>query len=298
MMLDLESVRLFVLAADLASLTRAAEAAGTVQPVVSQRLKALEEKLGRRLLDRTPRFVRPTAEGAAFLIRARDLLDRHDEALNFAGEAPVRFRLGVSDHAFGVAAPDILRALRAALPPSAALDIRLGPSQAARIAFDAGELDAAVVRREVGGAEGEVLGADPLGWRAGEGFVLPSGGPIPLALLAAPCGVRAAALRALDDAGRPWREALVAGSCTALVAGVRAGLGVAPMGRLASGELPDQGPALALPPLADSEIVLFARTGSRAAAEAVRALSAGIRASLGASSAGSPRRRRPNRTRT
>ena len=41
-MLDLESVRLFVLALEFGNLTRAAEAAGTVQPAVSARLKALE----------------------------------------------------------------------------------------------------------------------------------------------------------------------------------------------------------------------------------------------------------------
>jgi len=41
-MLDLESVRLFVLVVDFGNLTRAAQAAGTVQPVVSQRLRALE----------------------------------------------------------------------------------------------------------------------------------------------------------------------------------------------------------------------------------------------------------------
>lgn len=66
MMLDLESVRLFVLVVDLGSLTRAAEAAGTVQPVVSQRLKALEAALGRKVLERTPRFVRLTQDGAIF----------------------------------------------------------------------------------------------------------------------------------------------------------------------------------------------------------------------------------------
>ena len=51
-MLDLASVRLFVLAAELGNLTRAAEAAGTVQPVVSARLKGLEAALGRKLLAR------------------------------------------------------------------------------------------------------------------------------------------------------------------------------------------------------------------------------------------------------
>ena len=80
-MLDLESVRLFLLAADFGGLTRAAEAAGTVQPVVSQKIKSLEAKLGRRLLERSPRFVRLTEAGTAFLGPARALLEAHDRAV-------------------------------------------------------------------------------------------------------------------------------------------------------------------------------------------------------------------------
>ena len=60
-MLDLASVRLFILAVEFENLTRAAEAAGTVQPVVSNRIKGLEAALGRKLLERTPRFVCQTA---------------------------------------------------------------------------------------------------------------------------------------------------------------------------------------------------------------------------------------------
>jgi DNA-binding transcriptional LysR family regulator len=81
MMLDLEDVRLFVLVADHGNLTRAAEAAGTVQPVVSQRIKKLETALGRKLLDRSPRLVRLTAAGTDFLERSRALLIAHDAAI-------------------------------------------------------------------------------------------------------------------------------------------------------------------------------------------------------------------------
>jgi len=280
-MLDLESVRLFLLAAEFGNITRAAEAAGTVQPAASARLKALEARLGRRLLDRTPRFVRLTADGAAFLPLARALLAAHDAALRPPDAPALRVAVGLSDHAVGLALPPLLRRLRAALPPHAALELRGGTSIPLREAFEAGTLDAAVLRREAGGSEGEVLGEDPLGWRGASAFALPAGAPLPLALLAPPCGVRATAERTLDAAGRPWREAVRGGSCAVILAGAAAGLGVAPMGRVAAGGMPDLGPALGLPPLPRSEIVLLGRAASPEAAAAIRALAAGMRAALG-----------------
>lgn len=279
-MLDLESVRLFVLAADLGNLTRAAEAAGTVQPVVSQRLKALETRLGNRLLERTPRYVRLTEDGVAFLPRARALLASHEDALRFADEPPFRFTIGASDHALGLSAEAVFRRLRRALPGGAVIEVRMGLSQDMQALFDAGRVDAAILRRERGGSGGEVLGSDPLGWRAADDAVCPAGMPVPLATLAAPCGVRAAAIRHLDQARMPWREAFVAGSCTSLLAGIRAGCGVAPMGMMASGGMVDRGPALGLPALPDSQIVLLARAGSAAAAAAIRALAAELKAHL------------------
>lgn len=279
-MLDLESIRLFVLAADLGSLTRAAEAAGTVQPVVSQRLRLLEERLGCRLLDRNPRRVVPTADGTAFLERARPLLAAHDAALGFREqEAVLEFRLGISDHALGLGAEPLFQRLRAALPGHCRMEVRVGLSQALRTSFDQGALDAVIIRREAGGVEGESLGADMLGWR-GVAAAWTPGTPLPLLTLGAPCGVRAQAIRALEEAGIAWRESLVAGSCALLAAAARAGLGVAPMGRLAAGDLPDLGPQLALPVLKPMELMLLGRQHEARMALVLRALVAGVRASL------------------
>lgn len=278
-MLDLFSVRLFVLAIELGNLTRAAEGAGTVQPVVSARIKGLEAALGRQLLERTPRFVRPTADGFAFLPKARALLAAHDEAVQLDRHPGMRFALGASDHALGSGLEHVVRHLRAALPSRSTIELRLGMSQHVRAAFDTGELDAVIIRRETGGSDGEVLGTDPLGWRAmaetGE-----EDGVIPLATLGLPCGVRAAAIRQLDAADRRWRDAFTGGSCTALLAAVRAGLGIAPMGAIASGRLEDVGPRLRLPTLPASEIVMFARAGAPASRAAAGALEAAVRTLL------------------
>ena len=79
--LDLDAVAAFVMVADLRSFTRAAEAAGVTQSAISLKLKRLERQLGRRLIERTPRLVRLSADGAGFLDRARDLLAAHDRAV-------------------------------------------------------------------------------------------------------------------------------------------------------------------------------------------------------------------------
>jgi DNA-binding transcriptional LysR family regulator len=277
--LDLASVRLFILAVEFGNLTRAAEAAGTVQPVVSARIKKLETALGRRLLERTPRFVRPTQDGLAFLAKARTLMAAYDEAARNDDRPSLRFALGASDHALGTGLEDVIRRVRAVLPPSSVIEFRTGMSQPLRASFDDGELDAVIIRREVGGSDGEVLGTDPLGWRS-SGLTEVTDGIIPLATLGAPCGVRALAVRHLEAAGRAWRDAFVGGSCAALVAAVQSGLGIAPLGAVASGQMTDVGPRLGLPALPPSEIVMFVRTNSRTTNAAAQALAAAVQTML------------------
>src|SRR6266536_1320917 len=97
--LDIDTVRAFLLVAELQSFTRAAEALGTTQAAVSMKLQRLETVVGKRLVERSPRAVALTDGGAAFLHHARILIEAHDRALT--GEQPVRrqLSLGISDHA-------------------------------------------------------------------------------------------------------------------------------------------------------------------------------------------------------
>ena len=70
--LDLDAVKAFVLTAELQSFTRAADALDSTQSAISLKLRRLEDQLGRRLLERTPRQVRLSAEGGRFYgLRAR-----------------------------------------------------------------------------------------------------------------------------------------------------------------------------------------------------------------------------------
>src|SRR5579864_3409059 len=99
--LDVEAVQAFVLAADLNSFTRAAEALDTTQSAVSLKIKRLEEGLGRKLLERTPRLVRLSADGNAFLEPARHLVAAHHGAIGSFGLEPRRLVVGISHHIVG-----------------------------------------------------------------------------------------------------------------------------------------------------------------------------------------------------
>jgi len=72
---DLVSLRLFVDAARLRSLSRAARAHQLSQPSASARVAGLERLLGLRLLERGPTGSRPTAAGRALLPHAAALLE-------------------------------------------------------------------------------------------------------------------------------------------------------------------------------------------------------------------------------
>ncbi|WP_441006231.1 LysR substrate-binding domain-containing protein, partial [Burkholderia pseudomallei] len=64
------------------------------------------------------------------------------------------------------------------------------------------------------------------------------GEPLPLAVLPGACGVRAAALRALERAGVRWRERFTGGGVAAVAAAAAAGLAVCPLARRAAPALP------------------------------------------------------------
>jgi len=275
--LDVDAVRAFALVAELQSFTRAAQATGTTQSAVSLKLKRLEDRLATQLVERTPRSVRLTASGANFLERARDLLAAHDRAL--AGLQPTERRLtiGISDHVAGPGLANLIARVNA-FDPSLRLDVRIDFSHALLEKFDAGDLDAGIIRREGSRRGGELLLEDEFGWFAGANFRHKPGEKLRLAMLASPCGVRAHAIRSLDKARVNWIEAFTGGGVTAVVAAVTCGLAIAPLARrLAPPGVLDVGPTLSLPALGRSKVVLHSRLSDAHARAALRTLAAAFR---------------------
>ncbi|VVD65141.1 LysR family transcriptional regulator [Pandoraea pneumonica] len=278
--LDLDAVDAFVRIAEFGSFTRAAEAMLTTQAAVSLKLKRLEDRLGFRLFERTPRYVELSVQGAAFLEHARELLKVHDRALSSVAGTRQRLTIGISDHVAGPELPALIARMNAQ-DPKLLIEIRIGSSCDLLQSFDRREFDTVIVRLHDGRSDGEVLAEEKFGWFAAPSWQHRSDEPLPVATLAEPCGVRVMAGKMLDAAGVPWTEIFVGGGVAAVTAAVMAGLGVA---ALAPRMLPfgaiDVGPRLGLPDLPRLPVLLHTRIKDGPARETIAALSAAFRAAV------------------
>lgn len=278
--LDLDAVQAFVRIAELGSFTRAAEAGRTTQSAVSLKLKRLEDRLGCRLIERTPRSVQLSARGAAFLEHARELLEVHDRAFATVTGTRRRLTLGISDHVAGPELPALIARMNAQ-DPQLVIEIRIGSSADLLQSYDRRELDTVIVRLHAGRDDGELIAEERFGWFAAPHWQHRADEPLPVATMTEPCGVRALASRLLDEAGVPWAEIFVGGGVAAVSAAVMAGLGVAALARrmLPFGAV-DVGPRLGLPELPRLPVLLHTRVATGRPRDALAALSAALRTAV------------------
>ena len=73
--MDLRQLEIFAKVAELGSFSRAAEALHLTQPTVSEHIRALEDEVGIRLLDRLGRGAAVTRAGHLLLSYARTFLE-------------------------------------------------------------------------------------------------------------------------------------------------------------------------------------------------------------------------------
>lgn len=262
-MLDLELLQTLVCVVDERSFTRAGERVHRTQSTVSQQIRKLEERVGRPLLlrDRTGTQITPTAQGELLTNYARRLLALAQEAEDvFASEGAVLpVRVGVPED-FDARRMSALLSGFSAQQPGLRLATISGMSTDLKHKLAQGELDLALVKRSPG--EGECLAAWPetLVWVQGQGFALPPGEPIPLALFPQGCVYRQRALRGLDKARRRWRQAFGRHSLTGIQAVVASGLAISVLPTTAL--LPEHQRCEGLPELAPTELALVAASGA------------------------------------
>ena len=274
--LDVDAVRAFVMIADHRSFTRAAEALSTTQGAISVKLKRLEDRVGQKLIERTPRQVRLSAQGEIFVGLARDFLSAHERALAALSGTRRQFRLGIAIHVMGPEVPTLLARLKA-LDPALTIEVRLDNSRELLDAYENGALDAVIIRNDDDRRDGEVLGPDHFGWFASTSFEHRVGDPLPLAACSPYCNIRDFATRLLDRAAIPWVEVFVGGT-PACAAAISAGLAIAAFPyRLAPKDTIEVSDRFGLPPLPSHEIVLHSSLSDPKTKETLRAITAAFR---------------------
>jgi LysR family transcriptional regulator, hydrogen peroxide-inducible genes activator len=118
--MEMHQLRYAVAVARLRNFSRAAESCHVSQPSLSQAVAKLEEELGERIFERGRGGVVVTRQGAAFLERARRILDEVSMAMRDAGEAGGglrgELRVGVLPTIAPYLLPSAVRAFRASHP--------------------------------------------------------------------------------------------------------------------------------------------------------------------------------------
>jgi DNA-binding transcriptional LysR family regulator len=263
---DLDLLRTFVAIVDSGGFTRAAERVGRTQSTVSLQIKKLEDGLGRRVFEREPgRDLQLTPDGEILLTYARQMLRLGDEARSRLMEPDIAgtVRLGTPEDFASTHLPDVL-ARFARAHPRVALDVNCDFTVNLLDGFSKGQYDLVLFKREPQGPGGGIgVWRELLVWTASSRLVLSPAEPLPLVLAPVPDVYRKRALASLDAMKRPWRIVYTSPSLNGLQAAVQAGLGVTvlpkemvPPGFVLLG--PEQG----LPPLPDTEIVLYRAPGA------------------------------------
>ncbi len=239
--LDIDLLRSFVAIAETGVLGKAAARVGRTQSALSMQMRKLEAIVGQPLLYRTGRGVTLTATGERLLLRAAELLRKHDEALADVRGAQLSgvLRFSCPDDYAVVFLPYLLQGF-ASLHPGVQLEVICAPTPRLHelLARHAVDLALVSVAGGAGGAGGDAAGSEvirhePLVWVGQRGGASAALNPLPLALASPDALDHVLPRQALDAAGRAYRLAYASSSLTGLVGMARSGQAVIVLTRTA-----------------------------------------------------------------
>ncbi|TCM14186.1 DNA-binding transcriptional LysR family regulator [Novosphingobium sp. PhB165] len=216
-------LRSFVAIVDTGSMLHASERVFVSQSALSLQIKRLEELLQQALFHREGRRLTLTQSGELMLDYARKVLTLHDEAVaavtagHFTGPA----RIGMVQD-FAEMLLSGLLARFAELHPEAQLYSRVAGTAELIGQLERRQLD--IVLGFAAHNDPNAIASAPMAWYGKAELALLD--TVQLAVLEPPCRFREAAIRALEDAGRPYRISVETPNLTALRAAVDAGLGL------------------------------------------------------------------------
>lgn len=231
MQLSPDLLRTFVTTASTLNFTHAAQKLHLTQSAVSMQINRLEKDLGKALFRRITRGVELTNDGERLLKYSRRLLALHDEAVASLKKPELDglIRLGSAEDYASQHLPGILRRF-GKFYPQVQVDLYCGLSTDLLEMLHRGEIDLCLCNSASGENGGTFLRNEPVVWVAPEEIEIEKKFPLPLAVFHTGCMFRKWAMQALADQGIPYRIAYSSPSISGVLAAVRAGLAIAPVG--------------------------------------------------------------------
>ena len=222
---DLISLRSLVAVVEEGGFSAAAKRINRTQSAISLQIAKLEERLNKKLLERTSRVTTVTPAGETFVSYARRILELADEAILAvtAPEETTLLRVGFAEYLVPQHLHTLLARFRRA-HPNCDLSLVLGSGSTLIEAMERGELDVVFAGPEAD--NGQVLWEEPLVWTGTSSLADDPAAPIELVLMHPPCSYRRIAFDALTKAAMPWKLSIDANSVQAVQSAIRAGLGV------------------------------------------------------------------------
>jgi len=223
-------LRAFLAVADIGTVSGAAVLLNRTQAAVSMQIRRLEDLTGATLFTRTTKGLKLTGKGEQLMPYAREIAALNEEIGRRLGGASVagRIRLGVVEDFAATRLIDTLSAFRLQ-HPLVEVDIIVEANRRLAAMLEAGELDAAVC--DIACLERRPLHiwTETLHWTARADLALPPGETLPVIMFEPDCPWNVTTIAALSQPGIKWRGVCVASTLIAMMAAVRAGLGIVPM---------------------------------------------------------------------
>lgn len=224
-------LRTFIAAAQTRNFTQAAKQVNRTQSAVSMQIRKLEGEMGKTLFRRVSRGVELTADGKTLLLYARRLLRLHDEAIASLVEPDLEglIRLGAPEE---YASPHLHGILRrfAIQYPLVRVDLYCDLSNALLKMLQHGDLDLCLCNSQGVEQGGDFLRHEPIVWIGPIDAEPEKESPLPLAVFHHGCIYRQWALQALEKNRIAYRVAYSSPSIAGVLAAVRSGFAVAPVG--------------------------------------------------------------------
>lgn len=253
MQLDVESLRTLLAVLDQGGMTRAAEQLHLSQSAVSWKIKRLEERVGRPLLIRDGRSIRPTRDARALIDDARALVEIHDRAAARLTDTDLTgtVKLGSNDEVDPATMASLLGRFKRT-HPGATIEFLIDHSEHLTNDVDHGTIDVAIIQVDDDHLRttDTILWTDQLRWVTCCETATENQHPLQLITFGEHCFYRAVSEPLLDAAGIEHSVVYSASSISGVRAAVAAGLGVGVLGsRYLDRDIVPWRPGVDLPPL-------------------------------------------------